>query len=638
MPTAIRHERVPKTEAPSSFHTPPERPRESLAESWWIFESLALFVSFLSFFAMFTVLVKFNNRPLHEWHSTVTLNAIVSLSSLVSKSALILPLASGLSQLKWKWYRHGSGRRLMDFEYFDAASRGPWGAFILMLHGTAFPLATLGGFVMVTVLAFEPFIQQAVIFPTRNITTGVAQIPRIAFWNGSFDSSYKVAAYDALLGFNLSKTASAISPICSTGNCSFLDYSSLAFCSQCVDVSSYLSLSSGNPQIANELDSFGCSEYTDYNATSISGICPSKVTAPNGLTLDYIVANTESTSSWDSKENGLSIMNTSSEALISNALDAHTLTYTFLRNFSMIARTVPKPTAYDCVISTCAKRYTADVLNGQFRERVRSTFTNMTQINTSEFPYNGSGVEVVGPGTTTSNLNFNLTTAIPANSSDSGTDELFNIGYVSVGGFGKFLQNSLEGNIVSTTNYSDGSFYPSFPTSDYMQGLWEHGIENIPQTLDGLATAWTNNIRLAGQPAQGTATQDQTFIQVQFLWLILPFALELLALLFFIVTVFQSKSGDIPTWKASSLAPLLHGSKTFNSPMLDPQLETISEMEEFANSSKTRLIQENNQWTMQIIKDESQHAGLGDMPFEPQASPLRRAGRSILKIVRGIVR
>lgn len=119
----------------------------------------------------------------------------------------------------------------MDFEYFDAASRGPWGAFILMVHGTAFPLATLGGFVMATVLAFEPFIQQAVVFPSRNITAGVAQIPRVASWDGTFDSSYKVAAYDALLGFNLSKTASAISPTCSTGNCSFPDYSSLAFCS-----------------------------------------------------------------------------------------------------------------------------------------------------------------------------------------------------------------------------------------------------------------------------------------------------------------------------------------------------------------------------------------------------------------------
>jgi hypothetical protein len=327
------------------------------------------------------------------------------------------------------------------------------------------------------------------------------------------------------------------------------------FCSQCVDVSSYLSISSGNPQTAYSLQSFGCLEYTAYNATSISGICPSKVTAPNGLTLDYTVANIESTSPWDSKENGLFIMNTSSDALISNMLDAHTVTYTFLGNFSMIARTVPKPTAYDCVISTCAKRYTADVFNGQFREQVRSTFTNMTKINTSEFPYNGSGVAAIRPGTTPRNLNFNLTTTIPANSSDSGADELFNIGYVSAGGFAKFLQNSLEGNIVSTMNYSNGSFEPSFPTSDYMQGLWEHGIGNVPQTLDGLATAWTNNIRLAGQLAQGTAIQGQTFIQVQFLWLILPFALELLALLFFIATVFQSKSGDIPTWKASSLAP-----------------------------------------------------------------------------------
>jgi hypothetical protein len=257
-------------------------------------------------------------------------------------------------------------------------------------------------------VGLEPFIQQAVVFPSRNITAGVAQIPRISYWNGAFDSSYKVAAYDALLGFNLSKTASAISPICSTGNCSFADYSSLAFCSRCVDVSSYISLSSGNPQTAYSLRSFGCSEYTAYNATSISGICPSKVTAPNGLTLDYTVANVGSTNPWDSAENGLSIMNTSSGELISNTLDAHTVTYTFLGNFSMIARTVPKPTAYDCVISTCAKRYTADVFKGQFREQVRSTFTNMTQINTSESPYNGSGVQATGPGTTPSNLNFNF--------------------------------------------------------------------------------------------------------------------------------------------------------------------------------------------------------------------------------------
>jgi hypothetical protein len=510
--------------------------------------------------------------------------------------------------LKWTWYRHGSGRRLIDFEYFDAASRGPWGAFILMVHGTAFPLATLGGFVMTAALAFEPFIQQAVVFPSRNITAGVAQIPRISYWDGRFDSSYKVAAYDALLGFNLSKTASAISPTCSTGNCSFPDYSSLAFCSQCVDVSSHLSLSSGDPQIAYSLRSLGCSEYTAYNATSISGICPSKITAPNGLTLDYTAADAGSTSPRDSAENGLSIMNTSSGALISNRLDAHTVTYTFLGNFSMIARTVPKPTAYDCVISTCAKRYTADVFNGQFREQVRSTFTNMTQINTSEPPYNGSGVQVIGPGTTPTNLIFNLTTTIPANSSDSGTDELFSIGHVSNGRFVQFLQNSLEGNIVSNANYSDGSFEPSYPTSDYLQGLWEHGIENLPQTLDGLATAWTDNIRRAGQPAHGTAIQGQTFIQVHFLWIILPFALEVLALLFFVTTVFKTKTGDVPLWKASSLAPLLHGPVTFNWPLPDLRLETISGMEEFANSLKTRLTRENNEWTMQIVKDESQHA------------------------------
>jgi hypothetical protein len=606
-------------------------------ESYWIFETLALFLSFASFFAMFIVLVKFNNRRLHEWHSVITLNTVVTISSLVSKSALIQPLASGLSQLKWMWYRHGSGRHLIDFEYFDAASRGPWGALVLMVHGTAFPLVTLGAFVMATALAFEPFIQQAVVYPSRNVTVGLAEIPRTNYWNGAFDSSYKVAAYDAILGFNLSKTASAISPTCTTGNCSFPDYSSLAFCSQCVDVTSYLSLSSGDPQIAYSLESFGCSKYTAYNATSINGTCPSKVTAPNGLSLDYTVADLQSTSPWVSKENGLSVMNTSSGALISNILDDQTLTYTFLANFSMIARTVPKPTAYDCVVSTCAKRYTAEVFNGQFREQVRGTFSNTSRINTSESPYNGSGAQVIGQGSTPVNIHFNLTTTIPANSSDTGIDENFNIDYVSAGSFSQFLLQLLEGNIVSNTNYSDGSFEPSFPSSDYLQGLWEHGIENIPQTLDGFATAWTNNLRRAGQPAQGTAVQGETFIHVQFLWLILPFTLELLALFFFIATVLKTIHGDVPTWKASSLAPLLHGPKVSNWPLPDLQLETSSGMEEFAISTRSRLTDDNDQWSMQITRDETRHAISGKLPFESRASPFRKAARAALKLGASIV-
>jgi hypothetical protein len=550
---------------------------------------------------MFALLVKFNNRPLHQWHSAVTLNTIVAITSLVSKAALILPLANGLSQLKWMSYRHGSGRRLVDFEHFDAASRGPWGALAMLAHARAFPLAALGAFVMAMAVAFEPVIQQAIVYPSRNVTVGIAEIPRLGYWNRDFDSSFKVAAYDALLGFNLSKTASAISPTCTTGNCSFPDYSSLAFCSQCVDVSSYLSLSSGDPQIAYALASFGCSQYTAYNATSINGTCPSKITAPNGLSLDYTAADTQTISPWVSRENGLSVMNTSYGSLISNILDAQTSTYTFLGNFSMLARTVPRPTAYDCVISACAKRYTAQVAGGQFRERVQATFSNASQINYSVPPYNAL---VPSAGSTPVNLHFNLTTKIPANSSESGADETFNIDYVSAGGFAAFLTQSLQGNIVSTQNYSDGSFEPSFPSSDYLQGLWEHGIEKIPQTLDNLATAWTDNIRRTGHPAQGTAMQARTFIHVQFLWLILPFALELLALIFFTATVLKTIHGDVPLWKTSSLAPLLYGPKISNWPVPDLRLQTSLGLEEFAKSTRTRLATDSGQWRMQI-KDET---------------------------------
>lgn len=206
------YEAAPKTESCTSFSMNPgsvapsvKHPRESWADSHWMLESLALLISFISLFAMFILLVKFNNRQLHKWHSAITLNTIVAITSLVSKAALIPPPANGLSQLRWMWYRHGSSRRLIDFEYFDATSRGPWGALVMIIHIQTYPLATLGTFVMAMAVAFEPFIQQAVVYPSRNATVGIAGILRIDYWNGAFGPSFKVGAYDALLGFNLSK-------------------------------------------------------------------------------------------------------------------------------------------------------------------------------------------------------------------------------------------------------------------------------------------------------------------------------------------------------------------------------------------------------------------------------------------------
>ena len=436
---------------------------------------------------------------------------------------------------------------------------------------------------MATALAFGTFVQQSVVYPTRDITSGRAQIPRTNYWGGSFDSSFKLAAYDALLGFNMSKTAAAISPECTTGNCSFPDYSSLGICSQCADVSSLLTTSLPNFELAYGFD-LGCATYPAYNATTNVAKCPDKINAPNGLSLDYIQANTVDTSAWTSAENGLSIMNTStvSAPLISNTFDSQISTYAFISNFSIVARTVPRPLAFDCIFSVCARHYSANVTNGVFHEVIQDTFINKTHINYSLPQYGGSGSQVVGPGMV--NLYINLTSIPPRNWSESDTPESFNIDLVSESYFGSFFQQSMEGNIVSSKQNPDGSFQPTFPKSDYMQGIWEHGIYNIPQTMENLALSWTNNMRLTGSPAKGTATQGQTYIHVNFLWLIFPLALEVLAFVFLAGTIISTVRNHVPTWKASALAPLFHGPLPGASGDQGDLLDTAKRMEGYARS------------------------------------------------------
>jgi hypothetical protein len=66
-----------------------------------------------------------------KWKLGVSINAFVSIFSGFAKSALLLPTAEALGQLKWSWFTRKQNR-MMDFEVMDSASRGPWGSLLLL--------------------------------------------------------------------------------------------------------------------------------------------------------------------------------------------------------------------------------------------------------------------------------------------------------------------------------------------------------------------------------------------------------------------------------------------------------------------------------------------------------------------------
>ncbi|KAK4231501.1 hypothetical protein QBC38DRAFT_224397 [Podospora fimiseda] len=99
----------------------------------------------------------------------ISLNAIVSVLSTISKSSLIFSVSAAIGQMKWDWYEH-EPQRLYDLEIFDEASRGPLGAAKLLLRRQIVTsAASVGAVILILALAVDPFVQQVVGFGNKKI-------------------------------------------------------------------------------------------------------------------------------------------------------------------------------------------------------------------------------------------------------------------------------------------------------------------------------------------------------------------------------------------------------------------------------------------------------------------------------------
>lgn len=117
----------------------------------WTAETCAFMFSVLTLGGLVTTLLAHQDKPQPKWPQLITINSVVSLFSLLMRTGVSVVLAegksksvsivlrfetlrseTGISQARWRWYREP--RSLSDAERFDAASRGPWGSFLLLCH------------------------------------------------------------------------------------------------------------------------------------------------------------------------------------------------------------------------------------------------------------------------------------------------------------------------------------------------------------------------------------------------------------------------------------------------------------------------------------------------------------------------
>lgn len=178
----------------------------------------------------------------------------------VAAAALIVPTSEALGQLKWNWFH--KSRAMWDFEIFDKASRGPWGAVMLLFRTKGRSLAAFGALLIVLLLAIDTFFQQVVEYPDRWRMLGVVgEIPKVIHYEPrsppQFLHNTESAVYDRVLlpvlkdYFYSNRTQPVpygngtrpeIPLSCPTSSCTWPVYNILVVCSRCLEVSTILDI------------------------------------------------------------------------------------------------------------------------------------------------------------------------------------------------------------------------------------------------------------------------------------------------------------------------------------------------------------------------------------------------------------
>ena len=132
----------------------------------WSWEVGSIFVSVVCMCLITSILFYMDGKPTRLWKLPIQPNSLVAVFSTVAKSALLVPIAECIGQIKWDFFKRP--RPLIHIQTFDEASRGPWGATVLLwkTRGTSL-LAAFGSIITILLLTFEPFTQQVIDIGTQ---------------------------------------------------------------------------------------------------------------------------------------------------------------------------------------------------------------------------------------------------------------------------------------------------------------------------------------------------------------------------------------------------------------------------------------------------------------------------------------
>jgi len=223
----------------------------------WLFEITSWLVSALCMGAVIIIYARIGGKEMVHSEQLLTL---VSLFGKIASAALIIPTSEALGQLKWNWFQKSNA--MWDFEIFDKASRGPWGAALLLFRTKGRSLAALGALLIVLLLAIDTFFQQVVTYPDGWAPeNSSSSIPIVRNYQPPFQTFFKAGIEQGQIDRFTSSlvqsyfygngsqpvlfgngTRPDIPLSCPSSRCEWPEYDTLATCSSCEEVSESLDI------------------------------------------------------------------------------------------------------------------------------------------------------------------------------------------------------------------------------------------------------------------------------------------------------------------------------------------------------------------------------------------------------------
>ncbi|KAF2473581.1 uncharacterized protein BDR25DRAFT_311809 [Lindgomyces ingoldianus] len=578
-----------------------------LLKDSWFPEVQSIFTAWLALVMVFFLLGYYFNKAPFTWHG-LSLNTWVSIFSTVMKSLLLFTVSACLSQ--WKYISFSQRKRkLIDFDLYDGASRGPNGSVSLLWSMQFRSLASIGAVITILSLAIDPFVQQVIGLGQIQTPDNSTSIPfAIRYAKGtqhSLNNRASEVSYVPTIDFSLQSAimAGLSEPKdtilqqtefrCSGTQCSWKPFLSLGVCSSCADITGNLTqkwVSLGHNR------SLQGAEFAFNKVKNLTATTPvNTFSLPNGLYIedykDYFIDMVTYGTSNRSK----TIAFQKNDTLLYALTIIHRLNRNQPGGLSDFK-------AMECGLSYCVQNITSKVVNASLTENVVVLpvvlSDGSSQPVSTDTPNPSSGslwTPYLYPRTDlqlmANNTGFNITQAALNSIGYFMNSTFVKSGGRTLGATGFYIKSPPQqekgqdqGGDQGTDSSTDSG--PQFQPAA-MQQIF---TMNITAMFESVATSMSINFRTNDEYRNVLlGSTAVTVYKVRWGWIALPVVSVLGGTGFLFITIFYSYQHRLPLWKSSSLSVLKCGAQMGD--ILKDE-ETVSDMEDKAENTYIGLMDE----------------------------------------------